>query len=99
MRAFPLLRKRLHETAGAQFDSSFQDQVLMMCLPEFIHCVDSLTNYSRCMSNFFFFCFCSSCGDYYYLLLVKIRYDLEIYSVFQDLLYKIYITSAACLLT
>ena len=48
---------------------------------------------------FFFFCFCSSCGDYYYLLLVKIRYDLEIYSVFQDLLYKIYITSAACLLT
>ena len=54
MRAFPLLRKRLHETAGAQFDSSFQDQVLMMCLPEFIHCLDSLTNYSRCMCNLIF---------------------------------------------
>ena len=31
MRAFPLLRKRLHETAGAQFDSSFQHQVLIRC--------------------------------------------------------------------
>ena len=63
MRAFPLLRKRLPETAGAQFDSSFLHQVLMMCLPEFIHCLDSLTNYSRCMSNLFFcfllFCFSS----------------------------------------
>ena len=42
--SFPLLRKR---TAGAQFDSSFQHQVLLMRWAKSIHCLDSLTNY-RC---------------------------------------------------
>ena len=49
--SFPLLRKR---TAGAQFDSSFQHQVLLMRWTKSIHCLDSLTNYSRCMSNLIF---------------------------------------------
>ena len=49
--SFPLLRKR---TAGAQFDPSFQHQVLLMRWTKSIHCLDSLTNYSRCMSNLIF---------------------------------------------
>ena len=49
--SFPLLRKW---TAGAQFDSSFQHQVLLMRWTKSIHCLDSLTNYSRCMSNLIF---------------------------------------------
>ena len=48
---FPLLRKR---TAEAQFDSSFQHQVLLMRWTKSIHCLDSLTNYSGCMSNLIF---------------------------------------------
>ena len=49
--SFVLPRKR---TAGAQFDSSFQHQVLLMHWTKSIHCLDSLTNYSRCMSNLIF---------------------------------------------
>ena len=49
--SFPLLRKR---TAGAQFDSSFRHQVLLMCWTKSIHCLDSLTNCRRCMSNLIF---------------------------------------------
>ena len=49
--SFPLLRKR---TAGAQFDSSFQHQVLLMRWTKSSHCLDSLTNYSRCMSSLIF---------------------------------------------
>ena len=49
--SLPLLRKR---TAVAQFDSSFQHQVLLMRWTKSIHCLDSLTNYSRCMSKLIF---------------------------------------------
>ena len=49
--SFPLLRKR---TAVAQFDSSFRHQVLLMRWTKSIHCLQSLTNYSRCMSNLIF---------------------------------------------
>ena len=49
--SFPLPRKK---TAGAQFDSSFQHQVLLMRSTKFIHCLDSLTNFSRCMSSLIF---------------------------------------------
>ena len=48
---FPLLRKR---TVVAQFDSSFRHQVLLMRWTKSIHCLDSLTNYSGCMSNLIF---------------------------------------------
>ena len=49
--SFPLLRKR---TAGAQLDSSFRHQVLLMCWTKSIHCLDSSTNCRRCMSNLIF---------------------------------------------
>ena len=49
--SFPLLRKRM---AVAQFDSSFRHQVLLMRWTKSIHCLDSLTNYSGCMSNLIF---------------------------------------------
>ena len=49
--SFPLLRKR---TGGAQFNSSFRHQVLLMCWTKSIHCLDSLTNCRRCMSNLIF---------------------------------------------
>ena len=55
--SFPLLRKR---TAGAQFDSSFWHQVLLMRWTKSIHCLDSLTNYSCCMSNLIFLASCKA---------------------------------------
>ena len=65
-----------------------------MCATKFIHCLDSFANHSRCMSNLIFL-------DSVQAVMTNItcflsKFILEIYSVFQDLLYKIDITSVCC---
>ena len=55
--SFPLLRKK---TAGdtrsaiTLNDSPFQHQFRLIGSTKFTHCLDSLTNFSRCMSNLIF---------------------------------------------
>ena len=49
--SFPLLRKR---TVGAQFDSSFWHQVLLMCWTKSIHCLDSWQTAAAVCPTWFF---------------------------------------------